>query len=214
MTDGLEPTPGWIEPELADELPGLEAHHVTVPTRAGRSPSGVRQRLRRLSDRTTGPKAVHLRLDAVPAAYRTFFRQAGADPDERRTPAEALALRRLHDGAYLSRGRVADAMTIAIAETGVALLAFDAERVHGPPGLRTARPGEDLEGVRELAAGEIVLADDRRALASLFGEAADGVDAGRRTRRVALVAVRVRGVPMIAVEEALWSAARTMAEPA
>jgi DNA/RNA-binding domain of Phe-tRNA-synthetase-like protein len=205
---------GWIEAELEAELPGLETHHLVVRTRGGRSPAGVRDHLRRLSDRVTGPKAVRLRLDPVPAAYRSFFRQAGADPDERRTPAEALAMRRLNDGAFLSRGRVADALTIAIAETGVALFALDADRVRGAPGLRTARDGESLEAVRDLAAGEIVLADESSALSSLFGEEARGVAARRATRSVLLVAVRVSGVPMIAVEEALWNAARVMSEPA
>lgn len=214
MIDDPTPVRGWVEEALEAELPGLETHHVEVRTRGGRSPAGVRAHLRRLSDRATGPKAVRLRLEPVPSAYRAFFRQAGADPDERRTPPEALALRRLNDGAYLSRGRVADALTIAIAETGVALVALDAGNVHGAPGLRTARAGEHLEAVRELAAGEIVLADETRALASLFGEQAGGAAVRRSTRSVVLVAIRVFGVPMITVEEALWSAARTVAEPA
>ena len=44
----------------------------------------------------------------------------------------------------------------------------------------------------------------------MFGATADGPRGGRRTRRVAIVAVQVNGVPQIAVDEALWMAAATL----
>ena len=211
----IEPARGWVEAELEEEFPGLEPHHLAAPGATGRSPEAVREHLRRLSDRFTGAKAVRLRLEPVPAAYRAFFRQVGIDPEERRTPAEDLALLRMKEGGYRSRGRVADALTIATAETSVAVSAFDADRVVGRPGLRPSRPGERLgpQG-RTLSAGEIVLVDDSQPVGALFGEPAPGAEVDRRTERVLLVALRVAGVPMVAVEEALWSAAAVLAVPA
>ena len=69
-----------------------------------------------------------MRERPIPWAYRVFFRQIGLDPDRTRTPVEQLALERLHDGAFKSRGLPDDALTIAIVETGVALRAFDADQ--------------------------------------------------------------------------------------
>lgn len=164
-----------------------------------------------MSDRFTGGKAVTLRLEPVPSAYRTFFRQIGIDPDTRRTPAEELALRRMHDGGYRSRGLLEDALTIAVAETGVAVTALDAAEVVGTPGLRLSRRGERLGGdERPLTGPQIVLADEARALAVLFGDAAEGAAATRRTERVMLLGVGVRGVPTLMVEEALWAAAEAL----
>jgi DNA/RNA-binding domain of Phe-tRNA-synthetase-like protein len=210
-----EPVRGWVEADLGEEFPDLALHHLSAPGATGRSPREVREHLRRLSDRFTGARAVRLRLEPVPAAYRAFFRQVGIDPEERRTPAENLALVRMKEGGYRSRGRVADALTIATAETSVAVSGFDADRVVGRLGLRPAQPGERLgtEG-RTLSAGEIVLVDDTQLMGALFGEPATSVEVGRRTERVLLVAIRVAGVPMMAVEEALWSAAAALAVPA
>ena len=97
----------------------------------GRSPEPVRRRLRDLSDRFYGSHAIHMRERPIPWAYRVFFRQIGLDPDRTRTPVEQLALDRLHDGGFKSRGLPRDALTIAIVETGVALRAFDADALEG-----------------------------------------------------------------------------------
>ena len=82
-----------------------------------------------LADRYTGGKVVHMRQDPVPWAYRVFSRQVGIDPDHDRTPVEAVALRRLKHGGLHSENLVDDALTIAIAETGVPLIALDADKV-------------------------------------------------------------------------------------
>ena len=161
-----------------------------------------------LSDRYTGGKAVNLRQEAVPWAYRVFFRQVGIDPDERRTPAEALALARMKDGGFRSRNLLDDAMTIATVETGVGLVAFDAAAVDGDPGLRLSRPDERLGGDgRSLPRGQLVVADAQRALAVLFGDVAEGRGVHPHTERMLLCAVQVKGVPQVSVEEALWTVA-------
>jgi hypothetical protein len=92
-----------------------------------------------------------MRQEAIPWAYRVFFRQVGIDPDDRRTPPEQLVLDRLQHGGFRSRSLLDDAMTIAIFETGVALLAFDGDRIELPLELRLARPGEVMGAAERTA---------------------------------------------------------------
>ncbi len=211
---GWEPAPeqGWVAPHIAAEFPGLGVAWVELDIRPGKSPDGVRRRLRDLSDRFFGSHAIHLRERPIPWAYRVFYRQIGLDPDRTRTPVEQLALDRLHDGAFRSRGLPADALTIAIIETGVALRAFDADRIEGGLCIRDSAPGESLPGRSgELAQGTLAIADETGPVALLFGSTGEGYAVGRDSRRLAIAAVQVKGVPQIAVEEALWMAAATVA---
>jgi DNA/RNA-binding domain of Phe-tRNA-synthetase-like protein len=206
---------GWVARELGDELPGLWLAAVETPVAGARSSRGLRERLRAMSDRFAGARAVLLRGEPVPAAYRAFFRQVGLDPDVERPPGEAAVLDRLLRGGFVSAGRLADALLIAVIETGVPVFALDAERLDGPLGLRTAVGGERV-GLGELAheapAGRIVVADAARAVAVLFAAPAPSHAAGSRTRQARLFAVGVPGVPAIHVEEALWTAADALAE--
>jgi DNA/RNA-binding domain of Phe-tRNA-synthetase-like protein len=206
----LDLVDGWVEPELAEEFPELSLVHAGVEVRPARSPREVKQRLRLLADRYTGGKVVHMRQDPVPWAYRVFSRQVGIDPDHDRTPVEAVALRRLKHGGLHSENLVDDALTIAIAETGVPLTALDADRVGAELGLRLARRGEKLGPTRLLSERQLVLADRERPVALVMGEAA--VDTGVRpdTERMVLCALGVKGVPRISLEEALWCAAETL----
>ena len=203
----VAPEPGWIEPGLAEEFPGLSIVSTALETRTGRSPETLKERLRSLSDRIGGAQAIQLRQKPIPWAYRVFFRQIGLDPDTTRTPVEQLIFERMHDGRFKSRNRVDDALTIAIVEVGVALRAFDADGVEGRIGLRLSGEGEGLEGrVSPLPDGTILVADEQRPLGILFGRTAEGRGVGRGTSRILLVAIGVRGVPEIALEEALWVA--------
>ncbi len=152
-----------------------------------------------------------MRERPIPWAYRVFFRQIGLDPDQTRTPVEQLALDRLQDGGFKTRGLPADALTIATIETGIALRAFDAGRLDGPLCIRDSAPGESLEGrPGELSHGTLVIADERGPDGLLFGATAGGRDVGRDTRRIAIAAIQVDGVPQIAVDEALWMVSATL----
>jgi DNA/RNA-binding domain of Phe-tRNA-synthetase-like protein len=203
----VAPEPGWVDAQLAEEFPGLSLHSSVIETTTGRSPEALKERLRTLSDRVAGPQAVQLRQQPIPWAYRVFFRHIGLDPDTDRTPIEQLIFDRIHDGTFRSRNRVDDALTIGMVEVGVALTAFDADRVDGRVGLRLSAEGERFEGrVSPLPDGTIVLADEQRPLAVLFGRTAEGRGVRRGTSRVLLAAIGVRGVPDIALEEALWVA--------
>jgi DNA/RNA-binding domain of Phe-tRNA-synthetase-like protein len=191
---------GTVDPELAAEFGGLALHWVEVPAGSGRSPHEVRERLRDMSNRLSGPQAVQMRQQPVPWAYRVFFRQVGIDPDERRTPIEQLVLDRLKHGGFRSRNLLDDA-----------IVAFDAERVDGGLGLRLCRRDEVIgEAGRPLSAGQIVIADRERALGVLFADLDPDCGVTPRTNRMLLAAVQVEGVPDIAIEEALWTVAEIL----
>jgi DNA/RNA-binding domain of Phe-tRNA-synthetase-like protein len=205
------PQQGWVAPHIASEFPGLGIAWVEVDAKPGKSPDAVRRRLRDLSDRTYGSQAIRLRERPIPWAYRVFYRQIGLDPDRTRTPIEQLTLERLHDGGFRSKGLPADALGIAIVETGVALRAFDADRLEGDLCIRDTAPGESLAGgSEEMLRGTLTIADGRHPVGLLFGATAEGYGVDQASRRIAVAAVQVKGVPQIAVEEALWMAAATL----
>jgi DNA/RNA-binding domain of Phe-tRNA-synthetase-like protein len=213
--DAAGPEPAWettprqgsVAPHIAAEFPGLGIAWIEVGGRPGRSPEPVRRRLCDLSDRFYGSHAIHMRERPIPWAYRVFFRQIGLDPDRTRTPIEQLTLDRLHDGAFAVRGMPTDALTIATVETGVALRAFDAAQIEGDLCIRDSAPGESLPGkAAELAQGTLTIADGRVPRDLLFGGGAADEAVGSGTRRIAVVALQVKGVPQAAVDEALWIA--------
>ncbi len=201
---------GWVAHELADEFPELGLRHMTLEARVGRSPQPVRRRLQQMAGRITGGHVVHMRQDPVPWAYRVFWRQVGMDPDQDRTPVEAVALRRLEHGGLRSVKIVDDALTIAVAETGVPLIALDSERVEGELGLRLARSGEKLGAGRPLSSRQLVVADAAGAVAVVLGEVGEHAGVTPETERMILCALGVKGVPRISLEEALWCAAETL----
>jgi DNA/RNA-binding domain of Phe-tRNA-synthetase-like protein len=208
MSEEAVPEAGWVAPELREEFPGLALRYLLIEHGSGRAPRQVKKRLSALSNRFSGPQAINLRHQPIPWAYRVFYRHIGLDPDEQQTPVEAVALERMKRGGFISRSLLDDALTIAIIESGVALRAFDAGRVEGCLGIRQTEPGEGLEGrPGELPPGTLVIADQTRPLGLLFGATAAGRGVQPRTARMLLVAVQVKGVPEIAVEEAIWLAA-------
>jgi DNA/RNA-binding domain of Phe-tRNA-synthetase-like protein len=208
MSDEAVPEAGFLAPELREELPGLALRYLSIERGSGRTPRHVKERLSHLSNRFSGPQAINLRHQPIPWAYRVFYRHIGLDPDEQPTPVEAVALERMKRGGFVSQSLLDDALTIAIIESGVALRAFDAGRSEGRLGIRPTEPGEGLEGrPGELPSGTLVIADEARPLGLLFGPTAAGRGVRPRTRRTILAAVQVKGVPDIAVEEAIWLAA-------
>jgi DNA/RNA-binding domain of Phe-tRNA-synthetase-like protein len=215
---GAEPEPvdGDVAPELAREFPELALRLVAVAGGPGRTPAGLRRRLRDLSDRFRGATAIATRGQPVPHAYRVFFRQVGLDPDASRTPAEQAGLDRLVRGGFRGGDRVADALLLAVVETGVPVWAFDAAAVAGPLALRAARAGETLpaEGgyAHDVPAGRLVLADERGPVAVLFGRLSERHVPRRATTTLLLASVRVPGVPEVHVDEALWLAAEALAD--
>ncbi len=203
-----ELTEGWVARELREELPGLRLVSAPAAAPSGRSPRALRRRLATLADRFHGARALSVRREPVPAAYRAFFRQVGMDPDERRPPSEAAAMRRLVEGGFVSRSWLEDALLLAVLETGVPVWALDAARVDGPLGIRAAGSGERLgegELAPDLRPGRVVVADAARPVAELFADAVAPSHApGRRTTGLLLFALAVEGVPELHVEEAMF----------
>jgi DNA/RNA-binding domain of Phe-tRNA-synthetase-like protein len=205
---------GWCAREVQEELPGLRVLSCAVTVRrrgrlTGDSPPDIEARLREMSSRVRGARAVSLRREPVPAAYRVFFRQIGMDPDVERTPIEAAVLERMLRGGFPSGGLLDDVLLIALLDTGVPVWALHAESLDGPLGIRTSIDGEPL-GRRgdppPLPHGRLVVADASAALAVLFGDVAPGHLAGPRSGELVLFAVQVAGVPTLYAEESLWSA--------
>jgi DNA/RNA-binding domain of Phe-tRNA-synthetase-like protein len=206
-----EPERGWVDAELAQELPELTLWSVPAgapPPR--RSPPELRERLRMLATRLRGAEAVELRRRPVPHAYRVFFRQIGLDPDDRRTPVEEATMRRLMHGGYESHGALEDALLLAVVETGVPVWAVDEDTLDGPLGVRAARRGEQrprADGFADdLPEGRLVVADAAGPVAVLFGEPDARHAVTRHTRAIRLFSLQVGGVPDVHVEEAFWTA--------
>ncbi len=204
----LGPAAGFVAPEVRDEFPGLRLDWVTLPARPGPSPRSLVWRLKELSNRYRGAAVVASRTKPIPQAYRAFFRQIGLDPDVTRIPSEHVGVTRLLQGELRSVDLIADACLVALIETGVPVWALDADRVdEGGLGIRTTTTADgDASGWQEsyLAPGTLAVADRSSVHALLFSEPAPGHGVSPRTRRVALYAIGVDGVPAIHVEEALW----------
>jgi DNA/RNA-binding domain of Phe-tRNA-synthetase-like protein len=189
-----EPEAGWIAPSLAEEWPDLRLWSLRVDdARPGPTTPGLRQRLRTMSDRYTGAKAIQLRTDPIPHAYRAFYRHIGLDPDEDRIPIEAVVLERLKHGGFRAHDRVTDAATIALVETGVPVWVLDDARVDPPLGID--QRGDDL-----------IVADAAGEVCPLFSQPGPDRAPGEETVAMRLFTVQVAGVPAIHVEEALYTA--------
>ena len=152
-----------------------------------------------------------MRQRPVPWAYRVFFRHIGLDPDEHRTPVEALALERLKAGGFSSRSLLDDALTIAVMETGVPVWALDADRIEGELALR---PAGARRALRRRAStpptsrpGGCWSPTTRGRSACCSARSRPGAASGPETTRMTLFSVQVAGVPDIHVEEALWTVA-------
>ncbi len=190
-----DPVVEWaqVSDDLAAEFPALGLAFTLVEGKPGRSPRALKQRLKQMSDRYTGARAVGLRQEPIPWAYRVFFRQVGIDPDDSPTPMEAMSLERMRAGEFASRNLIDDALLCATMDTGIPLFAFDAERTQGPPRLELTDRGRRL-----------VIADARGMLAELFGRTGESSAVSADTNRILLCAPKVKGVPEVSVQEALW----------
>jgi hypothetical protein len=178
---------GPVEPATGASLAWCALAVARDPTR--RSPAALRKRLNALSDRHGGAHAISQASREIPAAYDRLQTRLGL---ALRSPPETLTVARLVRGAYRSRGVLRDALTIAIADTEVGVWALDADRVTGP-----------------LRISDGAIADDTGPLAALFATP-DSVTGA--TRRLLLFALVAPGIPDLAVEEALSTAAGIIAD--
>jgi TetR/AcrR family transcriptional regulator len=193
-----------VSNELRADFPELAIWTAELATSPRTSPEAVLRRLDAAGEKVTAADAIGTRSESTPWAYRVFARRLGIDPDEAATPVEAAALEHARTGPT---GELpGDALLVAVAETGVPVLALDADKLDGDLWLRRAEPGErlGLEGPA-IAPGRPVLADRVRPVAVPFGPANPEVEVTAATERMAFVALQVKGVPDVGVEEALWT---------
>ncbi|HEX3509608.1 MAG TPA: hypothetical protein VHT27_00775 [Solirubrobacteraceae bacterium] len=220
-TPGAEAAIGWCSPDVAAELPDLRLLSCEVQVgRRGRltgdSPPDVVAQLRSMSSRIRGARAIAMRREPVPAAYRVFYLQIGMDPDVQRTPIEAAVLERMLRGGFPTAGLLEDVLMIAMLDTGVAAWALAADTLDGPLGIRTSREGEPLGRAADavpLPLGRLVIADASGPVAVLFGEVGEPHQPRDGTRSLVVFAVQVAGVPTLYVEESLWSARTSLEHP-
>jgi TetR/AcrR family transcriptional regulator len=185
---------------LRTELPELGLWTADVAAATGPSPAAVHRRIQALSGRPSAAEAEGTRRESTPWAYRVLLRQLGIDPVEPRTLTELLALRPDEVGEVESVGLPDDALAVATLETGVPLIAFDAAALQGRLALRRG------------ADGQVVIADEERPVAALFGETAPELVPSPKTKRIVVAAIQAKGVPDLSVEEALWTAIEIMRE--
>jgi TetR/AcrR family transcriptional regulator len=177
---------------LRTDFPELALWTAEVSAKPGESPNQV---IQRLSDPAPSlAEAEGARRESTPWAYRVLARQLKAQPLPPRSATE-------------SQGLPEDALTIATAQTGVPLLAFDTAKLEGELALRRARAGEQLADE-----DQVVIADREKPVAILLGPQADERQVSAKTERITLAAIQAKGVPTLAVEEALWTAIEIMRE--
>ena len=158
-----------------------------------------------------------MRREPVPHAYRVFFRHIGIDPDDERTPVEAAALERLRHGGFRSAGVLADALLLAVVETGVPVWALDDERVHGRPRRaargadRVARDGRAAPTSSCPAGWWWPTTRGRSPSSSAPSRPAHAPTS--ETTAMRLFSVQAPGVPGIHVEEALWTCTEALDTP-
>jgi hypothetical protein len=200
MSGSGEAEAGWVAPGVAEEFPELRLWSLAVAARPGPTTPGLRRHLSVLSDRFHGARAIQLRRDPIPHAYRVFFRHIGLDPDAQRIPIEAVVVDRLMHGGFRSRGLVEDALAIAIVETGVPVWALDDERLDGDLGI--AQQGDTL-----------VVSDGTGEVCALFADPGPGrAPEAETTTAIRLFTVQVAGVPAIHVEESLSMCAEALTD--
>ena len=204
-----------VEGSLREEFPELALWIAEVQARTGESPPAVRRRLDDTAHRLTAAAAIGDRGESTPWAYRVFARRLGIDPEEPQRAVEAAALKKGAGERSQSAGLLEDALLIAVAQTGVPVLAFDAAELDGELWLRRARAGERLAGdSRGIPAGRPVLSDTVRAVAAPFGPVDAAAPVTAATERIALAALEVKGVPEMSIEEALWTVVEILREAA
>jgi len=145
--------------------------------------------------------------------YRDFFWRVGIDPTKIRPAAEALVRRILAGKPIPTINTLVDAYNLASIRTGVAMGAFDADRLYGELELRPAREGEEficigMDGPIKLKRNEFVVADAKKLIAIYPYRDADETKVTEATKNVVLL---ICGVPGIE-EQVLTDATRVAVE--
>lgn len=150
---------------------------------------------------------------AVFRLYRDFFWSIEIDPTKTRPAAEALIRRVLAGRPIPKINSLVDAYNLASIKTGIALAAFDEDKIRGGITARYSEPGEEFLGIGminpiRLEGREIVIADEEKLLAVYPYRDSDQTKITESTRNVLLM---ICGAPGIS-EETLADAEKTAVE--
>ena len=190
-----------VAQELKSRFPGLFALTAYIDgVEAGRSDERFRKFAEQISEETR--KQYNLEsLKDVPVlrAYRDFFWKVGIDPTKVRPAAEALIRRILLGKQIPIINNLVDAYNLASIKTCIALAAFDRDLLKGELLMRQAGRGDRFLGIgmqepKELAGGEIVVADDEKLVAIYPYRDAEETKISNSTENVLLL---ICGVPEI-----------------
>ncbi|MFH7859975.1 MAG: phenylalanine--tRNA ligase beta subunit-related protein [Candidatus Aenigmatarchaeota archaeon] len=150
-----------------------------------------------------------LKDEATFRAYRNFFWKIGIDPTKIRPAAEALVRRILQGNPIPRVNTLVDAYNLASIKTGIAIAAFDLDKLKGDIVMRFAKENEEFLGIGmkdpiKLTGKEIVISDDEKIIAIYPYRDAENTKITFETSKVLFL---ICGVPDIA-EEALINAAK------
>jgi DNA/RNA-binding domain of Phe-tRNA-synthetase-like protein len=199
----IETEEGWVDHAVAREFPALRLRYTVVEAGPEIPSKALRDRLKDLSTRFSGRHSMELPTKPIPAAYRIFMRQVGLDPDIHLSPVESYFSDRILRGGFLNYNSVADALTIAIVESHVALTVVDADLIELPLGIRPVR----LEDESDLALGTLCIADAKGVISSLLAAPEVSNELNPHTKRTVFMAIGVEGVADWRLDDALWRVA-------
>ncbi|MEM2122712.1 MAG: phenylalanine--tRNA ligase beta subunit-related protein [Candidatus Bathyarchaeia archaeon] len=148
-----------------------------------------------------------LKDEPVFRAYRDFFWSIGVDPTKVRPAAEALVRRVLLGRPIPTINTLVDSYNLASMETGIALAAFDGDKISGNLFMRYARPGELFQGIGmvdpiNLRGVEVVVSDVEKLVAVYPYRDADSSKITESTRNLILLVCGVPGIDEATLLEA------------
>ncbi|MCS4541151.1 MAG: phenylalanine--tRNA ligase beta subunit-related protein [Euryarchaeota archaeon] len=132
-------------------------------------------------------------------AYRDFFWRIGIDPTKVRPAAEALIRRILGGKSIPNINTLVDVYNLASIKTGIALAAFDEDKLQGNLVMRFAKEGEKFLGIGmkesiELEGTEIVISDKEKLIAIYPHRDSDQTKVTDMTRNILLLVCGVPGI--------------------
>ena len=142
-------------------------------------------------------------------AYRDFFWRIGIDPTKIRPAAEALVRRILQGNPIPCINTLVDAYNLASIKTGIAIAAFDLDKLKGDIIMRFAKENEEFLGIGmekpiKLTGKEIIISDNEKIIAIYPYRDAENTKITLETSKVLFL---ICGVPGI-TEENLINAAK------
>ena len=190
-----------ISPELERLFPGLRTLTVEIENvKVGPATEELKKLSEQIFDEIRGKYDLGSLKD-MPTfrAYRDFFWRVGIDPTKSRPAAEALIRRVLAGKPIPSINNLVDAYNLASIKTGIALAAFDLEKLVGELLMRRAAAGEEFLGIGmrepQVLKGEEVVVVDARGIVAIYPyRDAERTKVTSSTERVLLLVCGVPGV--------------------